>query len=627
MKNTGTLTLLILFLYCSNFLYSQSFDDQIAAPTNEEETVYKYDIFSAGNSNMDNEKTNTVVTKYVLYSIIENELQQLITEQKSRIELTITDALGKRYPLKLKKVNLFSHDFKINSSNPNSTLKATAIHYRGIVANNAKSMVAISFLENEVMGFISEGKGQLVIGKLKGENDHIIYHERDLKVNTSFSCGGAPNSGIPYSVEQLNYMPTATKNVNCVRLYIEVDGDVFADKRSMTVDYVTGLFNQSNLIFTNSDIPIILSEIFVHEDTTHSYTKNCAFLTLQAFQNATTSINGDIGHLVSYGHQSIGIAAGIDALCNSNVNEKLCYSGIESSFENVPIYSSTIHTFTHEIGHLLGSRHTHACVWNGDNTQIDNCAGCAEEQNPPAQTGCSGSINCNACWPPPPPPSSGTVMSYCDGETSVNFSDGFHIQTRAVIHFNIAGATCLTSCSGTSSSDCEKNLLLVGSETSTGYYEVSRSISSTQTIEPTANVTYSAGKWIELNTSFFAKSGSVFLGEIDGCAPSPKKGSVSSLHENQNEFLIGSESLINLTAIPNPFTKQTTISFQLFETINTNLSIYNIAGRKITELTNGNLQKGMHSLIWKAEHEPSGIYLARLVTENEIRTMRLVLGN
>ena len=27
----------------------------------------------------------------------------------------------------------------------------------------------------------------------------------------------------------------------------------------------------------------------------------------------------------------------------------------------------------HELGHLLGSQHTHACVWNGDGTQIDDC--------------------------------------------------------------------------------------------------------------------------------------------------------------------------------------------------------------------------------------------------------------
>ena len=46
----------------------------------------------------------------------------------------------------------------------------------------------------------------------------------------------------------------------------------------------------------------------------------------------------------------------------------------------------------------MGSSHTHACVWNGDNTAIDGCAA--------TEGSCArGGI---------PPSNGGTIMSYCD---------------------------------------------------------------------------------------------------------------------------------------------------------------------------------------------------------------------
>lgn len=36
------------------------------------------------------------------------------------------------------------------------------------------------------------------------------------------------------------------------------------------------------------------------------------------------------------------------------------------------MYSRFVKVLTHEIGHNLDSRHTHACVWNGDGTTIDD---------------------------------------------------------------------------------------------------------------------------------------------------------------------------------------------------------------------------------------------------------------
>jgi hypothetical protein len=83
---------------------------------------------------------------------------------------------------------------------------------------------------------------------------------------------------------------------------------------------------------------------------------------------------------------------------------------------------------THEMGHLMGSNHTHACVWNGNNTAIDGCAAVEGD-----------------CARPGNPPTGGTIMSYCHLQgVGINFNKGFGPQPTAVILNKIANAgSCL----------------------------------------------------------------------------------------------------------------------------------------------------------------------------------------
>src|SRR5678815_583155 len=85
----------------------------------------------------------------------------------------------------------------------------------------------------------------------------------------------------------------------------------------------------------------------------------------------------------------------------------------------------------------MGSRHTHACVWNGNNTAIDGCG-------PSAGYPYEG--NCNNA---PIPGNGGTIMSYCHlVPAGINFSNGFGPQPTNVILNNYNSATCLSACIG-----------------------------------------------------------------------------------------------------------------------------------------------------------------------------------
>jgi len=63
---------------------------------------------------------------------------------------------------------------------------------------------------------------------------------------------------------------------------------------------------------------------------------------------------------------------------------------------------------------------------------------------------------------------------------------------------------------------------------------------------------------------------------------------------------------------PNPFNPSTTITFDLVESGNVTLQVFNLMGQEVATLVNGNLSSGRHTLNFSAEGLPSGLYLYKL---------------
>lgn len=76
---------------------------------------------------------------------------------------------------------------------------------------------------------------------------------------------------------------------------------------------------------------------------------------------------------------------------------------------------------------------------------------------------------------------------------------------------------------------------------------------------------------------------------------------------------------------PNPFNPSTTIRFGLPETAHVSLVVYDMQGREMARLLDGPLGAGYHLLSWYAGHQPSGVYLYRLVAGPFSETGRMVL--
>ena len=311
-------------------------------------------------------------------------------------------------------------------------------YYNGVISNDPNSVVSISIFENEVMGFISNSNGNYVIGKLKDTkgNKHIIYNDADLVNPIDFDCY-TENDGYVYSMEELTFDGGGNKTVgDCIRVYIEIDDGIVTDKGGAVgaTNYVTGLFNEVITLYENDGINMVINEILAW-DTPAPYSGSSSDQMLASYQANTGAFNGDLSHLVSY-QASGGKAAGFAGICAPDVDNSKCFSSIYATFSTVPTYSWSVNVCTHEMGHLIGSRHTHACVWNGNGTAID---GCGPTYNTQYTEG-----DC----PTGPIPIHGTIMSYCHLiPVGINFNLGFGPQPLAVLLNTIANSACTSPCS------------------------------------------------------------------------------------------------------------------------------------------------------------------------------------
>ncbi len=80
-----------------------------------------------------------------------------------------------------------------------------------------------------------------------------------------------------------------------------------------------------------------------------------------------------------------------------------------------------------------------------------------------------------------------------------------------------------------------------------------------------------------------------------------------------------------LSSYPNPFNETAILSYTLLEAGAVDLSIYDILGRRVFLLTNDLQQAGEYEITWNASDLPSGVYFARLETQDVSKTIKMVL--
>ena len=76
---------------------------------------------------------------------------------------------------------------------------------------------------------------------------------------------------------------------------------------------------------------------------------------------------------------------------------------------------------------------------------------------------------------------------------------------------------------------------------------------------------------------------------------------------------------------PNPFTDQTTITYELAETGPVQLQVFDLQGRLIRDLAQGTQPAGKHAVTFSADRLPAGTYMCRLSANGSQETRKMIL--
>jgi hypothetical protein len=336
---------------------------------------------------------------------------------------------GNQLTLELKKVSITSDNFSVIEALPNNQRRTVSysgsVFYQGKIKGSDNTFASISLVGDEVVGIVSDDQSNIVLGAIqedgRGTSEYALYRESDLTISNPTNCFAIDDiATAPISLGTRNSSPTARETFvgQAVDIYFEADFALYQSKSSNTINtinYILGFFNNTALLYANEDVKIQVSQITVWttQDPESAAGLNSTSACLTSFANRMVAANyiGDFAHFLSRRNLGGGIAF-VNSGCPDKFN-RTAVSAIDADYQNFPTYSWTVQVVTHELGHNLGSRHTHWCGWPGG--PID---GCGPTANSAYQEG--------TCAVGPIPFNKGTIMSYCHLlGTGISFNNGF----------------------------------------------------------------------------------------------------------------------------------------------------------------------------------------------------------
>ncbi|ESU29870.1 hypothetical protein FLJC2902T_03480 [Flavobacterium limnosediminis JC2902] len=434
----------IFSLFCCFITFSQNKVAQKLRELNSSKTEF-VPVFPLTaierNPNVQIEKT---VSDAQLASIKMPVVSDVVQKSYQTIELGVSYH-GEILLLQLYRVDLFSEGFHVDTDKQKNINYTKGVYYRGIVKDDPTSLASFNFFNGEFNGVVSSSRlSNLVVAKIDepgNESEYIIYEDQKMKVANTNDCHTSDE--LASDTENISNELKSPSSAKCVAMYFEMDNNLFVSNGSSTTtttNWMTSVFNNMQTLYSNDGITVALKSVYIWtSQDPYEGTGTSSRDYLYKFKDVRPVFDGDVGQLVGIDPGGLGgVSMGIGSLCTAN---NYVYSDVSMSYSTVPTYSWTIQVVTHEFGHNLGSRHTHACVWNGNNTAIDNCA--------PYAIGASAEGYSCMTTPPIIPSSSvkGTIMSYCHlvGGVGISFANGFGSQPSAAILNFINSRGCLSS--------------------------------------------------------------------------------------------------------------------------------------------------------------------------------------
>lgn len=394
-----------------------------------------------------------------------SHVAELMKQKHSAINLTFPGVNGGYYTIELGKYDFLANNFEVHAMGENGADTKVdytpGLYYRGVVKGIPGSVAAFSFFNNEVYGVFSipnEGNYVLVpnsmVGKEYDYNPHYILYN-DVKLLIKDQAPGCATDMLPEQYGDNNAAKTTTflnnkvyNSCTEVRVYEVADFDTYTKKGSSVTNvtnFMTALFNNQATVYRNEGVPIVLGYVQVNTatDVYMSITSAMSIRFLKKFGWSTKNVmhNCDLALLLSTRFGSLGGVAWLKAMCTTykpDSSGPYGYANISnSSVYNFPTYSWNLMVLSHEMGHIVGSPHTHKCCWNPPGTGTTVIDACYTIEG--------------SCSAPSPayPVGGGTVMSYCHLQSvGINLSKGFGQQPGDTIRTHIRGKFS-TTCGAT----------------------------------------------------------------------------------------------------------------------------------------------------------------------------------
>ena len=105
--------------------------------------------------------------------------------------------------------------------------------------------------------------------------------------------------------------------------------------------------------------------------------------------------------------------------------------------------------------------------------------------------------------------------------------------------------------------------------------------------------------------------------EITEVLAATSDGYINVSINNPNSFNLGA-------AYPNPFNPSTSFDLRLDNSSFISVVVYDIMGQVVSKIYEGNMEPGLHTMLWNANGVSTGTYILRVVNGNKVATQKLM---